>query len=128
VKWRHALAGLVRALLSAMPASAHRIDEYLQATILIMGAGHVQASLRLIPGILVAPSIVSAIDGNHDGVFSQNEERAYAELVLHDISFTVDGRAMQPTLGVFSFPQPAQLRDGLVKSNSSTISPSHLTE
>lgn len=69
--------------------------------------------MRLIPGVLVAPSIIGAIDSNHDGAFSQDEERAYAELVLHDISFTVDGRAMRPTLGAFSFPQPAQLRDGL---------------
>ena len=113
MSWRLALAGLVCALLSATPASAHRIDEYLQATILSVEAGHVQASMRLIPGVLVAPSIIGAIDANHDGVFSQDEERAYAELVLHDISFTVDGKAMRPTLDAFSFPQPAQLRDGL---------------
>ena len=89
------------------------VSTNLQATILSVEAGHVQASMRLIPGVLVAPSIIGAIDGNHDGVFSQDEERAYAELVLYDISFTVDGRAMRPTLGAFSFPQPAQLRDGL---------------
>ena len=110
---RLAIAVVLCALFRAESAFAHRIDEYLQATILSVEAGHVQASMRLIPGVLVASSIIDAIDGNHDGAFSQEEERAYAELVLHDISFTVDGRGVRPTIVAFSFPQPMQLHDGL---------------
>ena len=113
MKWRLAIAVVLCAWFSAESAFAHRIDEYLQATILSVEAGHVQASMRLIPGVLVASLIIDTIDSNHDGAFSQEEERAYAELVLHDTSFTVDGRAVRPALGAFSFPQPAQLRDGL---------------
>jgi hypothetical protein len=35
-------------------ASAHRIDEYLQATLFSVETDRIQASMRLIPGVLVA--------------------------------------------------------------------------
>ena len=111
--WRLAIAVMLCALLSARSASAHRIDEYLQATILSVEAGHVQASMRLIPGVLVASSIIDAIDIDHNGAFSSVEERAYAQLVLKDISLTVDGKPVHPTLGVLSFPELSRLREGL---------------
>ena len=106
-------AVVVCVLLSGRSASAHRIDEYLQATILSLESNRVQASMRLIPGILVAPSVIAGIDSNGDGVFSEGEERAYAQRVLGDLSITIDGQAVQPKLVSWSFPQPAQLRDGL---------------
>ncbi len=100
-------------LLCANPASAHRIDEYLQATILSLDADRVQASMRLIPGILVSPSVIAGIDGNGDGAFSENEKRAYAQRVLGDLSITIDGISVQPVLVSWSFPEPAQMREGL---------------
>jgi hypothetical protein len=100
-------------LLFGRSALAHRIDEYLQGTILSLEAMRVQASMRLIPGILVSPSVIAEIDSNGDGVFSEVEERAYAERVLGDLSITVDGQSVQPKLVSWSFPQPAQMRDGL---------------
>ena len=101
------------ALLFGKTVSAHRIDEYLQATILSLEANRVQASMRLIPGILVSPSVIAEIDSNGDGVFSEGEERAYAQRVLGDLSITIDGKSVQPKLVSCSFPQPAQMRDGL---------------
>jgi hypothetical protein len=100
-------------LLSGATAFAHRIDEYLQATILSLETNRVQASMRLIPGILVSPSVVASIDSNGDSVFSESEERAYAQRVLGDLSITIDGKSVQPKLVSWSFPQPAQMRDGL---------------
>ena len=80
---------------SAVPAAfAHRIDEYLQATILSLETNRVQASMRLIPGILVAPSVIAGIDSNGDGAFSESEERAYAQRVLGDLSITIDGESV----------------------------------
>jgi hypothetical protein len=61
--------------LCAKGAFAHRIDEYLQATILSLEAHRVQASMRLIPGMLVSPSVIAAIDSDGDGAFSESEER-----------------------------------------------------
>ena len=65
-------------LLVGKTASAHRIDEYLQATILSLEENRVHASMRLIPGVLISRSVIAAIDSNGDGVFSDSEEQAYA--------------------------------------------------
>jgi hypothetical protein len=100
-------------LLFGKTVFAHRIDEYLQATILSLETNRVQASMRLIPGILVSPSVIASIDSDGDGVFSESEERAYAQRVLGDLSITIDGKSVQPRLVSWSFPQPAQMRDGL---------------
>jgi hypothetical protein len=99
--------------LCAKGASAHRIDEYLQATILSLEAHRVQVSMRLIPGIRVSPSVIAAIDSDGDGAFSESEERAYAQRVLGDLSITLDGKNVQPALLSSSFPEPAQMREGL---------------
>lgn len=109
------VAAAVAALLlsSTESARAHRIDEYLQSTILSLQANRVQTSMRLIPGVLVASSVIDRIDTNGDGVFSESEQRAYASSVLGDLSMAAEGRPLHPTLVSWSFPQPAQLRDGL---------------
>ena len=86
---------------------------YLQATLLTVQKDRVQASMRLIPGVLVASTIIDGVDTNHDGVFSEEEERAYAQRVLGDLLIEVDGNAAHVTLGPWSFPQASQLRDGL---------------
>ena len=101
------------ALVGARPALAHRIDEYLQATLLTVGQAKIEASMRMIPGVIVAPGIIQAIDSDHDGAFSDAEELAYARRVLSEISITVDGQAVTPSLTAWSIPQPAALRDGL---------------
>ncbi len=106
-----AVAGVTLAL--GRLAFAHRIDEYLQATILSLETDRVQASMRLIPGILVAPSVIAAIDSDGDGAFSEQEQQAYAQRVLADLALTIDGRAVRPRLVSWSFPEPAQMRDGL---------------
>ena len=94
-------------------AWAHRIDEYLQATILSLEANRVTASMRLIPGVLVAPSVIATIDTNHDGVFSKDEKNAYAERVLQDLSITIDGKSLETQLDASTFPDASQLRNGL---------------
>jgi hypothetical protein len=78
---RRTVAAVIAAccLICAKGAFAHRIDEYLQATILSLEPDRVEASMRLIPGMLVSQSVIAAIDANGDGAFSESEERAYAE-------------------------------------------------
>ncbi len=100
-------------LLSGRTAHAHRIDEYLQATILSLQTNGIQASMRLIPGVQIAPSVITGIDSNGDGVFSNDEQRAYAQRVLDDLFITVDGTPVQPRLASWSFPEPAEMREGL---------------
>jgi hypothetical protein len=99
--------------LCAGVSSAHRIDEYLQATLLSVETGRIHASMRLIPGILVAPEVIAAIDSNGDGTFSEGEKRAYAQRVLDDISIAIDGTSVKPAMISWGYPEPAQMREGL---------------
>jgi hypothetical protein len=94
-------------------ASAHRLDEYLQATILSVEKDHVQGSMRLIPGVAVSSSVIASIDTNGDGILSEAEQRAYAERVLGDLSLTVDGDRLRPKLVSVDFPQIEQMKEGL---------------
>ncbi|HEX3472737.1 MAG TPA: HupE/UreJ family protein, partial [Silvibacterium sp.] len=94
-------------------ASAHRLDEYLQATILSVDKDHIQASMRMIPGVAVSSSVIASIDSNGDGVISPAEQRAYAERVLGDLSLTVDGKSVKPKLVSADFPQIELMREGL---------------
>ena len=100
-------------LLCSIPAWAHRIDEYLQATILSLESNQVHASMRLIPGVMVGPSVIALIDANHDGAFSEGEKLEYADNVLGDLSLSIDGHAVKPRLDSWNIPGASQLRDGL---------------
>jgi hypothetical protein len=110
--WILALATATSALLGPN-ASAHRIDEYLQATLLSLHDGSVQASMRLIPGEQVAAGVIAAIDSDGDGELSPLEQKSYAQRVIGDLAVTVDGKPVLPQVASWSFPPPAQLRDGL---------------
>jgi hypothetical protein len=94
-------------------AWAHRIDEYLQATMLSLETDRAQGSMRLIPGVLVGPSVIALIDSNHDGLFSQDEAKAYAQRVVGDLSITLDGNVARAQLDSWTVPEPSHLRDGL---------------
>jgi len=94
-------------------ASAHRLDEYLQATIISVDKDHIQASMRMIPGVAVSSSIIASIDSNGDGIISDAEQRAYAQRVLGDLSLTVDGKSVLPKLVSVDFPQIELMREGL---------------
>jgi len=94
-------------------ASAHRLDEYLQATILSVEKDRLQASMRLIPGVAVSSSVIASIDSNGDGVLSDTEQRAYAERVLGDLSLTIDGNRLRPKLVSVEFPRVEQMKEGV---------------
>jgi HupE / UreJ protein len=94
-------------------AFAHRLDEYLQATILSVENDHVQASMRLVPGVAVASAVLASIDTNADGVISEAEQGTYAERVLRDLTITVDGKSATPTLVSRKFPAVEEIKEGL---------------
>ena len=102
-----ALLGLL-----ATPALAHRLDEYLQATILSIEPEKVQATMRLVPGVAVAPGVIASIDSNHDGVLSPDEQRRYAYKVLADLQLREDGRTLPLRLTSVSFPAIDQMKAG----------------
>jgi hypothetical protein len=95
------------------PAAAHRLDEYLQATILSVENDRIQASMRLVPGVAVSSAILASIDTNADSVISETERRAYAERVLRDVALSVDGHALRPELLSVDFPPVEAIKEGL---------------
>src|SRR6202012_4804239 len=102
-----ALLGLV-----SIPALAHRLDEYLQATIFSIEPGSVQATMRLVPGVAVAPAVIAGIDRNHDGVLSSEEQHRYAEVVLTDLQLEEDGSRLPLRLISATFPSIDLMKQG----------------
>ncbi|MGO9831600.1 MAG: hypothetical protein ACLPJH_15785 [Myxococcaceae bacterium] len=100
-------------LLPGAVALAHRLDEYLQATILSVEKDHVDASMRLVPGVTVSSIVLASIDTNGDGVLSEVEQQTYAEWVLRDLSVTVDGKRRKPELISWKFPATDEIKGGL---------------
>lgn len=84
--------------------SAHRRDEYLQAARIAMDPGRVEVELDLTPGIALADVIIRQIDRDRSGSFSDDEMRAYALSVMHDVSLELDGRPLQADLASRQFP------------------------
>jgi hypothetical protein len=97
----------------AAEASAHRLDEYLQATTLAIEEDRIEARVRLTPGIAVLPAVIGAIDVDGDGVVSQAEQRAYAERVQRDLRLTIDGAPFELQRISFEFPSLHALEEGL---------------
>lgn len=98
---------------SAVRADAHRLDEYLQATLLSVDGGRVRAEIALTPGANVAADIVKAIDTDGDGVIAPAEADAYARRVLDDLSLSIDGRPAALTLDACEMPAIDAMRAGI---------------
>src|SRR5262245_66697294 len=82
----------------ALPASAHRVDEYLQATRISLDRDRVNLELSLTPGVSLAPLVFFWMDTDHDGHISRREGEAYAKQVLGSLELTVDERPVSVTL------------------------------
>jgi len=106
------LAGLIM-LWIGTPASAHRLDEYLQATMISVEKDRIHAEVRLTPGVAVFPVVFAEIDTNADGILSEAEQRTYAERVLRDLSISIDGVPLKPRLVSVRFPAIGELKEGL---------------
>jgi hypothetical protein len=94
------------------PATAHRLDEYLEATLVSVEENRVRAEMTLTPGVAVYRIVLAGIDANADGVISEAEERAYAQRVLQDLSLNIDGRPLKLQLVSVQTPAIEDLREG----------------
>jgi hypothetical protein len=99
-------------LLAGTLAHAHRLDEYLQGTIISVEKNRVDAHITLTPGVSVFPIIRADLDSDGDGVISGIEQQAYARRVLQDISLSIDGRALTPRLRSVEFPAMNEMKAG----------------
>jgi hypothetical protein len=98
----------------ALPSSssAHRLDEYLQATLVTIEPGKVRLQINLTPGVEVAEQVLAVIDRDHDGVISTNEARAYCELLKRELSVRLDHSKMVLKLTGSTFPPLSELGTG----------------
>jgi hypothetical protein len=111
---RRQLALSVAILLSLpAPAFAHRLDEYLEATILSVEPSRVEGSMRLVPGVAVSSAVIGSIDTNGDGTLSETEQQAYAQRVLGDLSLSIDGQRLPLRLVSVSFPSLDEMKRGI---------------
>jgi hydrogenase/urease accessory protein HupE len=97
----------------ATTASAHRLDEYLQASTFALEKNHISLRMHLTPGVAVLSKVLAEIDKNADGVISASEQDGYAQLVLREISLTLDNHAVALRLTSTTFPTLPEMRDGL---------------
>jgi len=105
-------AGLLSAF-GAATASAHRIDEYLQAARLAIAPDRITLEMDLTPGVDVAPLIFAMINTNHDGTISEAEARAYAGQLLKEMVLDLDGRPQRLSLVRAQFPSFREMTDGM---------------
>ncbi|HEY3743207.1 MAG TPA: hypothetical protein VGL53_25345 [Bryobacteraceae bacterium] len=103
----------VALVFAARPASAHRLDEYLQATLFSIEKDRVRADIRLTPGVAVLPYVLKTIDTNGDGIIAASEQRAYVGHVMQDLSLNVDGERVPLQLISSQFPSMQEMKDGL---------------
>jgi hypothetical protein len=104
---------LLLALLSLPSgAYAHRDDQYLQATLVVIEPSEVRLQINLTPGIAVAEQVIALIDRDRDGVISTKEAAAYAELLKRDLTVRLDGRNAGLKLTASEFVPPEELRTG----------------
>jgi hypothetical protein len=94
-------------------AFAHRLDEYLQGTIISVESNRLQAQMTLTPGVAVFPFVMSSIDSDGNGMLSEQEQRAYAARVLRDLSLAIDGNRLKIRLLAVHFPTVAEMKEGI---------------
>jgi hypothetical protein len=78
------------AFLAAVPLTAHRRDEYLQAARFSIEPDRVQVELDLVPGMAVVDRVLPDIDANGDETIAGAEVRSYAVRVLASLIVDLD--------------------------------------
>jgi hypothetical protein len=85
-------------------ASAHRLDEYLQATLIGVTRNGIDLEIQLTPGVAILPGLVPLID---------QDRQAYAARVLREVELRVDGVPAPLSLVNSKFPTMEAMREGL---------------
>ena len=112
--WLVLRLGLLFAMVVAFPgaAFAHRLDEYLQATLVAIQPGEIRLQMNLTPGVTVADKVLQMIDRDGDGVISTKEAQNYADLLRRELTVRLDQREIKLDIASSYFPSPEELRSG----------------
>jgi len=105
-----ALIGIL--LIFAPGASAHRLDEYLQATRLSLAANQIGVEIDLTPGVDVAQAIFAMVNTDHDGTISPSEAARYANQVVRETALEIDGHRSRLDVLRYEFPSFQEMSAG----------------
>jgi hypothetical protein len=94
------------ALILVAGASAHRLDEYLQATLIAPARNGTDVEIQLTPGVAMLPALLAIID--HEG-----GEQAYVARVVREVELRIDGTPAALSLVESKFPSMESMRAGL---------------
>jgi polyphosphate kinase len=100
-------------MLVAWPSAAHRLDEYLQAMLVVIEPRGIRLQINLTPGVEVADQVLARIDRDHDGAISADDAAAYAESLKRDLNVRLDRHNVGLKLIAYEFAEPGDLRTGL---------------
>jgi hypothetical protein len=110
-------------------ASAHRLDEYLQATRVSVSTNGVDLSIELTPGVAVAGQVLAIIDKDRDGRISRVEREHYGENFLKEVQVKLDEKVSTLRLVDAFFPSVVEMQSGVgVIRIRATVSFDSLTE
>jgi hypothetical protein len=105
---------MLAVLLLALPPAAlgHRLDEYLQATLVHIEPDGIRLMINLTPGVDVADTVLEQIDWNRDEQISESEAATYAELLRRDLALRLDAEDLELEAVGTVVPTQAELRTG----------------
>jgi hypothetical protein len=113
VNTRFAAGSVLIWLALAASPSAHRLDEYLQASRLLVARDRITLELDVTPGANIAGRVVALVDRNADGRISPLEAEAYGRVVLAAIHLDVDGRDIPLALSRVEASSIPEMNEGL---------------
>ena len=106
------LLGLLGLIELPLHVFAHRLDEYLQATLVTIEPEALRLQINLTPGVAVAEQVLALIDADRDGVVSTNEAVAYGDKLKRQLIVKLDDRDVELKLAGSNFPPVTELRAG----------------
>ncbi len=93
-------------------ASAHRLDECLQATRISVETNRIDLAIDLTPGVAMANRLWGLVDEDRDGQVSAEEQAAYVRRVWKETRIGLDGMVLSPRETEVSFPSFEEFRSG----------------
>jgi hypothetical protein len=104
---------VIAAVWALLPSlAAHRLDEYLQATVAMIEPNGIRLRISLTPGVDVADQVLAKIDLNRDAIISEKEAATYAESLRRDLLVRLDQSDAGLQVAAVSFAEVDELRTG----------------
>lgn len=100
-------------LIGSTRASAHRLDEYLQASRLSVEPDRIVLELDLTAGVSVADGIAASIDTDGNDHISAAESVTYSRAVVADLSLEVNKAPVALTVTSVEAPTIADMKHGV---------------